>query len=212
MENVEKKRGRPSRFRPEFAEKARTLGEFGATRSEIAAFFGVDEETLRRWAAKDSAFADAIKTGAARADERVSSALYQRALGFTRDEEVALSTPAGIQKITVKKVVDSDVRAAALWLANRTNFSLNPRGQSKAVDLGGLDGSAKSLGHAAFKLLKAVESGTLTPEAAASAAGILEIAARALQVSELEERLERIENPRAAVPALITDRSKEHVG
>ena len=124
MENAKKKRGRPSRFRAEFAEKARTLAEFGATRVEIATFFGVDEETLRRWAAKDSAFADAIETGAARADERVRSALYQRALGFMRDEEVALSTPAGIQKITVKKVIDPDSRSAALWLANRTNFSL----------------------------------------------------------------------------------------
>jgi hypothetical protein len=152
-----------------------------------------------------------IKTGAARADERVASALYQRALGFTRDEEIAVSTPAGIEKVTVKKVVDSDVRAAALWLANRTSFSLNPRGQSKAVDLGSLDGTAKSLGQAGFKLLQAIAAGNLTSESAASAAGILEIAARALQTSELEERLERIENPRrAAVPAL-THRSKENV-
>jgi hypothetical protein len=58
MEKVMKKRGRPSRFRAEFADKARTLGEFGATRGEIATFFGVDEDTLRRWAAKDAAFAD----------------------------------------------------------------------------------------------------------------------------------------------------------
>ena len=46
MEKVTKKRGRPSRFRAEFAEKARTLAEFGATRGEIATFFGVDDETL----------------------------------------------------------------------------------------------------------------------------------------------------------------------
>jgi hypothetical protein len=189
MENVAKRRGRPSRFRPEFADKARTLGEFGATRAEIAAFFGVDEETLRRWAAKDAAFADAIRTGAARADERVANALYQRALGFTRDEEVAVSTPAGLQKVTIKKTIDADPRSAALWLANRTGFSLNPRGQSKPVDLGPLDGSAKSLGQAGFKLLQAIAAGNLTSESAASAAGILEIAARALQTTELEERL-----------------------
>jgi hypothetical protein len=207
MEKVEKKRGRPSRFRAEFADKARTLAEFGATRGEIASFFGVDEMTLSRWAAKDPAFADAIKTGAARADERVANALYQRALGFTREEEVV--TPAGT-KVTVKKVIDSDVRAAALWLANRTGFSLNPRGQSKAVNLGPLDGSGKSLAQAGFKLLEAVAAGNLTAEAASSAASILQIAARALETTELEERLERIENPRAAVPAL-THRSKEHV-
>ena len=88
MENVKKKRGRPSRFRPEFAEKARTLAEFGATREEIAEFFDVDSMTLSRWSAKDPAFADAIRTGAARADERVVDSLYQQAVGFTRDEEI----------------------------------------------------------------------------------------------------------------------------
>ena len=75
-------------------------------------------------------------------------------------------------------------------------------GQAKAVDLGPLDGSAKSLARAGFKLLEAIAAGTIPPESAASAAGILEIAARALQTSELEERLERIENPPRAVPAI----------
>ena len=96
------------------------------------------------------------------------------------------------------------MRAAALWLANRTNFSLNPRGRNRQVDLGDLDGSARSVTQASFKILQAVAAGALTSEEAASAASILTIAAKALKTSELEERLDRLENPMRPVPAQIT--------
>jgi hypothetical protein len=198
--NPPKKRGRPSRYRPEYVAKAAALSEFGATRDEIAAFFDISDDTLRAWAAKDSAFADAIKTGADRADQRVVNALYRRATGFERDEQIVTASGA---KVTVRKVVDADPRSAALWLANRTSFSLNPRGRSRPVDLGDLDGSAKSISTASFKILEAVAGGVLTSEEAQSAASILTIAAQALKTSALEERLEALEKPRRpAVPAI----------
>jgi hypothetical protein len=43
------KRGRPSDYKPEFADQAAKLCRLGATDQEIADFFGKDERTINRW-------------------------------------------------------------------------------------------------------------------------------------------------------------------
>ena len=51
MKTQGKTRGRPSRYRPEYAEKARTLAEVGLTQEEIAHHLDVHPNTLRGWMA-----------------------------------------------------------------------------------------------------------------------------------------------------------------
>ena len=61
IEGMAKKRGgRPSLYKPEYAELARKLRLFGATDEQIAWFFEVDLGTMARWAMEEREFFDAI--------------------------------------------------------------------------------------------------------------------------------------------------------
>ena len=81
MKTQGKSRGRPSRYRPEYVEKARTLAEVGLTQEEIAHQLDVHPEHAPQLVAARPEVADAVRTGAARADQRVENAL-PRSCGF----------------------------------------------------------------------------------------------------------------------------------
>lgn len=58
-----RKRGRPSKFRPEFVVLARRLRErFDATTDDVAGIIGVDPSTLRGWARECAEFRSAMQT------------------------------------------------------------------------------------------------------------------------------------------------------
>src|SRR5690242_8613814 len=64
-------RGRPTAFRPEFVEQARTLCQAGLTDLEMADFFGVSPATITNWKHQNSDFLATVKTAKSVADERV---------------------------------------------------------------------------------------------------------------------------------------------
>lgn len=72
--------GRPSLYKPEFAEQAATLCKFGATDEEIADAFEVNVATIYRWRGKYQEFCEALKIGKDEADARVERSLYQKAI------------------------------------------------------------------------------------------------------------------------------------
>ena len=71
---------RPSSYRKEYAEKARTLCLLGATDKEIAGILGVSEKTLNTWKKSHPEFFQSLKSGKDDADADVADSLYQRAL------------------------------------------------------------------------------------------------------------------------------------
>jgi hypothetical protein len=71
--------GRPSKYRPEYAEQAKTLCEYGATDIEIAKFFKVSGRTIYRWQIEFPEFCQALKIGKSVSDDRVERSLYHRA-------------------------------------------------------------------------------------------------------------------------------------
>ena len=75
------RRGRPTAYQPEFAEQAQKLAKMGATLSEIAEFFDVDERTVRRWRQAHDDFDQALKLGTEVANRRIEASLYQQAIG-----------------------------------------------------------------------------------------------------------------------------------
>ena len=77
-----KRTGRPSRYRPEFAEQARLLCLLGHTDKDLAEAFDVSEATVNNWKAAHPEFLEALARGRARADAKVAQSLYHRALGF----------------------------------------------------------------------------------------------------------------------------------
>ncbi|WP_375790884.1 helix-turn-helix domain-containing protein [Bradyrhizobium sp. vgs-9] len=113
--------GRPTSYKPEYAEQAAKLCALGATDAELADFFKVTTVTIWRWQSAHVEFCNALKRGKEAADERVERSLYARATGYTH-EAVKIFMPAGAKKPVYAKYqehVPPDVTAQIFWLKNR---------------------------------------------------------------------------------------------
>lgn len=113
--------GRPSKYKPEYAEQARKLCELGATDVELADFFEVSDRTIYRWSQAHDEFCQSLKVGKEAADERVVNSLYRKAVGYEQ-EEVKIFMPAGASEPVYAKYTAKhapDTTAALFWLKNR---------------------------------------------------------------------------------------------
>lgn len=111
--------GRPTKYKEEFAEQAKTLCNFGATDDEIADFFKVNVATIYRWKNKYEDFCEALKAGKEKADERVERSLYMRAIGYTHDEDKIFNNNGEALIVPTKKHYPPDTTAGIFWLKNR---------------------------------------------------------------------------------------------
>lgn len=74
-------RGRATKYRPEYAEQARTLCTlYPAIDKHLAKFFKVDLTTIQLWKTKHPEFSGALKEGKGNPDDKVESALYTNAI------------------------------------------------------------------------------------------------------------------------------------
>lgn len=112
-------RGRPTAYRPEYAEQAAKLCALGATDYELADFFKVDTRTIYRWKNVHEDFCQALITGKENADIRVERALYNRAVGYTFESEKVFQFQGQIVRADTVEHVPPDPSAAKLWLTNR---------------------------------------------------------------------------------------------
>lgn len=113
------KGGRPSSYKPEFAEQARKLCELGATDIEIADFFEVSDRTVYRWQLKYPEFCQALKAGKDAADERVERSLFHKATGYTFESEKIFQHQGEIIRAPIREHVPPDTTAMIFWLKNR---------------------------------------------------------------------------------------------
>lgn len=116
--------GRPTKYRPEYAEQARKLALLGQTDAEMARFFEIGEATLHRWKIEQEGFRESILAGKDHADANIADSLYKSALGGCTVMEVR-EEPDGEGNVIRKRVIrelPADVRAQRYWLGNR-----NPR-------------------------------------------------------------------------------------
>ncbi len=111
--------GRPTDFKPEYAEQAAKLCSLGATDMELADFFEVDVRTIYRWRNSNEQFCQAVKVGKEAADDRVERSLYQRAVGYTFDSEKVFNYQGEIVRAKTQEHVPPDSGAAFNWLKNR---------------------------------------------------------------------------------------------
>ena len=146
--------GRPSLYKPEFAEQAFELCLAGATNRDLADTFEVGHSTIDNWLQKHPEFAQSVKRGRALADGRVAHGLYSRAVGYSYETtRVVLykGEPVAVPH-TVHK--PPDVRAGIFWLCNRRpqqwrkGAKPRPAGQAEAagINLGGVCFSAAARG------------------------------------------------------------------
>lgn len=110
---------RPTDFKEEFVLEAAQLAKEGATDQELADYFGVDVRTLYRWKNASPEFRQAIKSAKDAADDRIERSLFERALGYERDEVDIRVVGGEIVKTPVRKFYPPDTTAAIFWLKNR---------------------------------------------------------------------------------------------
>lgn len=126
--------GRPTKYKPEYAEQAHKLCLLGHTNEELAKFFEVDTDTIYQWRKDFPEFSEAVLRGREVADAEVAKSFHKRAVGYRFDEityEKVIKEVDGVseedddmkleiykKKIVTKEVVP-DAGAALNWLKNR---------------------------------------------------------------------------------------------
>lgn len=111
--------GRPSLYKPEYAEMARKIALLGATDAELAEVFGVGETTLNEWKNIHVEFSEALKKGKMIADSDVADRLYRRAMGFEHPDVDLRVVNGVIVETPITKMYPPDTAAAIFWLKNR---------------------------------------------------------------------------------------------
>lgn len=117
--------GRPTDYRPEYCKEARKLCMLGATDRELADFFEVSEVTLNAWKHAHPQFLKSIKAGKVKADAKVASRLFSRAIGYQHDAVKILTVPRGgnsgsdVEQVPYVEHYPPDTAAAIFWLKNR---------------------------------------------------------------------------------------------
>lgn len=111
--------GRPTDYKPEYAEEAAKLCEQGATDKELADYFGVATSTIYAWRNAHSEFSEAVIAGKENADARVERSLYNRAVGYTFDSEKVFQFQGEVIRASTLEHVPPDPGAALNWLKNR---------------------------------------------------------------------------------------------
>lgn len=110
--------GRPSLYKPEYADQAKRLCLLkAATDDDLATWFDVDVRTIGNWKNEHAEFFQALKDGKDGADLAVVVALHKRATGFKQTRKVL---PKGATELVeVEEYFPPDTTAAIFWLSNR---------------------------------------------------------------------------------------------
>lgn len=101
--------GQPTKYSPEYVERARELCEAGATDVELAEEFDVSVSTLYNWRSRHPEFLEALKASKDVADQRVERTLYRRA-------------------------VEGDTTSMIFWLKNRKSAEWRDRTPGESAD------------------------------------------------------------------------------
>jgi hypothetical protein len=114
-------KGRPSLYRPQYAEQAKNLCERGATNGQLARFFNVSVSTIWLWRLAYEEFSNAVQLGKRVADDRIEQALFDWAAGYDYDTVKVFRGEDGKPVISDPYIehVPPDVGAIKLWLLNR---------------------------------------------------------------------------------------------
>ena len=111
--------GRPTKYKPEFAEQAYNYCLLGAKNTQLAEFFKVSESTLDKWMHEHEEFSGSVRQGREIADSEVALSMYQAAKGFEHKAIQFMNVKGEVQQHEYTKKYPPDMKAVALWLKNR---------------------------------------------------------------------------------------------
>jgi hypothetical protein len=131
---------RPTKYQPEYARQASVACKLGATDQDLADLFEVSRSTLNLWKIEHTEFSDALKQDKSVADSRVERSLFQRAVGYSHEEDDIRVVEGQIVVTPTIKHYPPDTTACIFWLKNRMSeqYRANPEdsgsGSDKLVD------------------------------------------------------------------------------
>lgn len=116
--------GRPDTYYPEFDEVIYRMRLLSLSDEELCEYFGIVDETFKKWKRLHPTFLAAYIKGGEDADATVANALRKRARGAKIKKQVAMRIKDGpnserIEIVEVEEELPPDTAAASLWLANR---------------------------------------------------------------------------------------------
>jgi hypothetical protein len=137
--NAERRgRGRPTKYRPEYAKIAGHLCKLGATDQDLASAFDVTTATIWNWRCSYPEFLSAITTYKKAFDGLVERSLAQSAIGYTFDEEIVkINNDGDVFRANTVKHVPPNPTSAIFWLKNRRPDEWRDRQQ---MEMSGPDG------------------------------------------------------------------------
>lgn len=130
--------GRPSKYKPEYADQAMKFCLLGATDKQLAEFFEVDEATINRWKNSHSEFCASVKKGKDEADAVVAESLFNRAKGYSHAEDKIFCTNGEVTVVPTTKHYPPDATSAIFWLKNRQKSNWRDRHEVTGEDGGPL--------------------------------------------------------------------------
>ena len=110
---------RPSSFKPEYIEQAKKLCRLGATDADLADFFQVTFQTINNWKVANPEFFESLKLAKGEADQRVEQSLFNRAMGYSCNEDDIRVVNNEIVITPTIKHYPPDTTAMIFWLKNR---------------------------------------------------------------------------------------------
>lgn len=142
--------GRPSKYKPEFAELAKKFCLLGATNEDLARSLEVSLFSIKHWMKKNPDFSTAIKEGRTFADANVANSLYRRACGYSHPEDKIFVVDGEPLIVPTVKHYPPDTAAAFIWLKNRAGWrdkvDHNVNSQShNSITITALDDNGKKL-------------------------------------------------------------------
>jgi len=111
--------GRPTKYKAEYAEQAKKLCELGATDRQLADFFEVSESTLNLWKIDNKEFSESLKLGKEAPDALVERSLFQRAMGYSHEEDDIRVVNGELVITPIIKHYPPDSTSLIFWLKNR---------------------------------------------------------------------------------------------
>lgn len=111
--------GRPSSYRPEYAELAYKFALLGITDERLAEFFDIVPQTLYNWKEAHPEFLEALTRGKEEADANVAKSFYHRALGYSHEAVKIFNNDGQPMVVPYTEHYPPDTGACLSWLKNR---------------------------------------------------------------------------------------------
>jgi DNA-binding XRE family transcriptional regulator len=137
--------GRPTDYRPEYAEQAEKLSLMGATDMQMADFFDVSEQTFNAWKHRHPKFLESIKVAKEVADKNVERSLYRKAMGYEFESEKVFCNDGSVTRVPIREIVPPSDTACIFWLKNRKSAEWRDRHEHTGKDGGPIQFVTKSI-------------------------------------------------------------------